>query len=613
MRFFFALALVLSASTALPADQTTSSRPPTLDVVVEDGRGRTVETLGPSDFTVTEQSRPVAVDGVRFVRAAGKAAGVTAVPVSAPVSGADPDAGRVIAIYLDEFHVAPGAAAEQVRAALIRLVGESIDSSDRLIVLKSLDSLLEIKPAKGPSEAIQKLESFDPRRGDYEPRTAFERNFIAGTPARVESARAQIATSSLEALATELGRLSADRKTLIVVSEGFARNPRRRADALLPSLESVILAANRAHVSIYPLDPSVMSQPGATSAAVSANADDVAKSQDVLRSLADGTSGRSIGNTNGGVDAGLTRAVNDSRGYYELTLSKDLAHDGHFHTVEVTVRGTGLTARARKGYWAPSDREVSLRDAFSSPEIPPGARIARRTSPLIRPWFGISKTADGQTEVSFVWEPAPRVPGERNPPPPLAQIGLSVMTMDGSPVYKGIVLPATAGESDALSGQARASFVSPSGRLVVQMAIEDVTSRVVDHDVRDLLVKGFPGPVSMGSPEVMRARTAREYDALAADPEATPVATRQFSRAERLLIRIPVFSTGERPAVSARLVTSFGSAMRDLVVTPTPSRPNEYQVDVPLAGLANGSYTVEWTARTAEGDVRDRVAFRVTP
>ena len=612
MRFSLALALVLSASTALPADQTMSSRPPTLDVVVEDSRGRAVENLAPSDFTVTEQSRPVAVEGVRFVRAGGRATGVTAVPVSAPVTPPDPDAGRVIAIYLDEFHVVPGAGAEQVRASLIRLVTESIEPSDQLIVLKSLDSLLEIQPAKSPSEAIQKLESFDPRRGDYEPRTAFERNFIAGTPARVESARAQIATSSLEALVTALGHLSADRKTLIVVSEGFATNTRRRADALLPSLDSVILAANRAHVSIYPFDPSAMSPPGATPGGTSDNTDDAAKWRDVLRSLADNTSGRTISSVSD-ADAGLKRAVNDSRGYYELTLSKDLAHDGHFHTVDVTVKRAGLTARARKGYWAASDRAPSLRAAFASPAIPVGATIARRTSPLIRPWFGISRTADGQTEVSFVWEPAPRVPGERNPPPPLAQIGLSVMTMDGSPVYKGIVLPATAGESDALSGQARASFVSPSGRLVVQMAIEDVTSHVVDHDVRDLVVKGFPGPVSMGSPEVMRARTARDYDALAADPEATPVASRQFSRAERLLVRIPVFTTGEKPTVSARLVTSFGSAMRDLVVTPTPSRANEYQVDVPLAWLANGSYTVEWTARTAEGEIHDRVAFRVTP
>jgi len=610
MRFFLALALVLSASTALPADQTSSSRPPMLDVVVEDSRGKPVENLGPSDFTVTEQSRPVAVESVRFVRAASKAAGVTALPVSAPARPSDPGAGSVIAIYLDEFHVAPGAPAEQVRAALISLVTESIEPSDQLIVLKSLDSLLEIKPVQSPAEAIQKLQSFDPRRGDYEPRTTFERNFIAGTPARIESSRAQIATSSLEALATALGRMSADRKSLIVVSEGFAKNPRRRAEALLPSLDSVILAANRAHVSIYPFDPSAVSQTGSTLDTAD-NADEAVRWREVLRSLADGTSGRTIAHS--GDDAGLKRALNESRGYYELTLSKDLARDGHFHSVDVTLRRSGLTARARKGYWAASDREPSsLRGAFASPAIPVGAQIARRNSPLIRPWFGISKTADGQTEVSFVWEPSPRVPGERNPPPPLAQIGLSVITLDGTPVYKGIVLPATAGETDP-SGQSRASFVSPAGRLVVQMAIEDVTSRVVDHDVRDLLVKGFPGPVSMGSPEVMRARTARDYDALAADPDATPVASRQFSRAERLLVRIPVFSTGEKPKVSARLVTSFGSAMRDLAVVPTPLRPNEYQVDVPLAALANGSYTVEWTARTAEGEIHDRVAFRVTP
>jgi len=609
MRFLLALALVLSASTALPAGQTTSSRPPTLDVVVEDSRGKAVENLGPSDFTVTEQSHPVAVEGVRFVRAAAKAPAVTAVPVSAAAKASEADAGSVIAIYLDEFHVAPGAPAEQVRAALISLVTESIEPSDQLIVLKSLDSLLEIKPVKSPSEAIQKLEAFAPRRGDYEPRTAFERNFIAGTPARIESARAQIATSSLEALATELGRMSADRKSLIVVSEVFVKNPRRRSEVLLPSLDSVILAANRAHVSIYPFDPSAMKRAGSTVDTAADAADDAAKWREVLQSLADGTSGRTIANT--ADDAGLKRALNESRGYYELTLSKDVAHDGHFHSVDVTVRRSGLTARARKGYWAASDREPSsLRAAFAPSAIPVGAQIARRTSPLIRPWFGISKTADGQTEVSFVWEPSPRVPGERNPPPPLAQIGLSVMTLDGTPVYKGIVLPATAGETD---GQSRASFVSPAGRLVVQMAIEDVSSRVVDHDVRDLLVKGFPGPVSMGSPEVMRARTAREYDALAADPHATPVASRQFSRAERLLVRIPVFSTGVKPTVSARLVTSFGSAMRDLVVVPTPSRPNEYQVDVPLAALANGSYTVEWTARTAEGEIHDRVAFRVTP
>jgi len=431
MRLILALAIALSAGAPLPAAETTTIGPASIDVVVEDSRGRVVDTLGPSDFTVIEQSRPLTVESVRFVRASAKTAGVSAVSAAAPGSGTD--SGRVVAIYLDEFHVMPGPAAERVRSALVRLVSEAVTSSDQLIVLKSLDSLLDIKPATDPREAIQKLESFDPRRGDYQPRTSFERNYIAGTPARVESARVQIATSSLEALATELGSLSAARKTLIVVSQGFARSTRRRGDEMLPSLESVVLAANRAHVSIYPFDPSeepttVVTPDGAQGDAI--------KWRDALQSLADGTSGRMISGP-GDVESGLKRAIDDSRGYYELILPKDLVHDGRFHAVDVAVRRSGLIVRARKGYWAPSDREPSWRALLAgATAIPVGATIARRTSPLIRPWFGISKTADGQTEINFVWEPAPRVPGDRNPPPALAQVGLSVMTMDGSPVSR---------------------------------------------------------------------------------------------------------------------------------------------------------------------------------
>src|SRR4029079_11324875 len=118
--------------------------------------------------------------------------------------------------------------------------------------------------------------------------TAFERNFIAGTPARVEAARAQIATSSLEALATELGQLGAGRKTLIVVTEGFSRS-RRRGDSLLPSLDSVVMAANRGFVSIYPFDPAGALQPAAQANDTSDDAAaDRNRRRDALQALADG-------------------------------------------------------------------------------------------------------------------------------------------------------------------------------------------------------------------------------------------------------------------------------------------------------------------------------------
>src|SRR5204863_1112354 len=108
MRLILALALAIGASGPLWAADSTTTSLATLDVIVEDSRGRVVETLNPSDFIVSEQSRPLVIDSVRLVRPGG--GGPTIVPISA---GAAPnesnsDAGHVIAIYLDEFHVVPG-------------------------------------------------------------------------------------------------------------------------------------------------------------------------------------------------------------------------------------------------------------------------------------------------------------------------------------------------------------------------------------------------------------------------------------------------------------------------------------------------------------------------
>jgi hypothetical protein len=90
-----------------------------------------------------------------------------------------------------------------------------------------------------------------------------------------------------------------------------------------------------------------------------------------------------------------------------------------------------------------------------------------------------------------------------------------------------------------------------------------------------------------------------------------PAAAREFSRNERLLIRLPVYTAGAAPEVSARLVSRFGGVMRELAVTRADAG-DWYQVDVPLAGLAMGDYTVEFSASTADGRVNDRVAIRVT-
>src|SRR5262249_28661833 len=123
------------------------------------------------------------------------------------------------------------------------------------------DSLLTIRATRDRDQIHHAIETFEGRKGDYTPRNAFERNLIAGTPARIDQIRAQVTTSALNALVGHLGRLSDGRKAVLFVSEGAIRSPRRRGLESLPTFDTVIRSANRYNVSIYPFDP----DPGAAS------------------------------------------------------------------------------------------------------------------------------------------------------------------------------------------------------------------------------------------------------------------------------------------------------------------------------------------------------------
>jgi hypothetical protein len=144
------------------------------------------------------------------------------------------------------------------------------------------------------------------------------------------------------------------------------------------------------------------------------------------------------------------------------------------------------------------------------------------------------------------------------------------------------------------------------------MSIQDATERVIDSDVREIAIRDLRAPVALGTPAVLRARTARDVRALVADPDAVPVASREFSRAERLIIRFPAYAPGaERPMIAAKLLSRSGKAMRDLPVQPV-APDDENQIDLPLASLAAGEYQLEITARSPAGEARDLISFRVT-
>jgi hypothetical protein len=124
-------------------------------------------------------------------------------------------------------------------------------------------------------------------------------------------------------------------------------------------------------------------------------------------------------------------------------------------------------------------------------------------------------------------------------------------------------------------------------------------------------IRDLKGDVAVGTPEVLRARNAREFRALDSEG-AVPVVSREFSRTERLLIRFRAYGpVGVAPVVSARLLDRTGHLIHALDVIPAQAA-GESAIDLPLAGFAPGDYTIEFKSASGTREAVERMAFRVT-
>jgi VWFA-related protein len=543
-----------------------------IDVIASDVRGRRLENLKPADFEVRDEGVVQALESARFIKPSA-------------------DEGRLIAVFLDEYHVSAANTA-RVRESLTRLIETALVPQDSLVVMKPLDSLFTIRLTRDRDAARAIVQEFEGRSGDYAPKHPYERNFMAGTPARIEGARAQVALSAINALAVHLGSVPDRRKTLIVVSEGMGRGERRRGLEYLPTTDTIVRSAQRANVAIYPVNP-------AQSAAES----------DTIGPLAMETAGEAIASD---LDAGLRSALDDANGYYLLTYRAERVDDGRFHPVQVQVKRPNTSLRARSGYFAPSPDDTlraSLLAQLNEPKPVIPLEPAPHVSPLIRAWFGTTRGAGDKTRVTFVWEPAPRQTGDRIRHVP-ARVSLTALAPDNSVLFEGLVNPTAPGLiAEPVGTPAKVVFDMAPGRLRLRMSIEDLGQTVIDSDIRSISIRDMQGGVMIGSPEVLRSRNAREFRALETDM-AVPAASREFSRMERLLVRFRAYgpANGEL-TVAARLMSRMGP-MRELPVTHVEGDLNT--VDVPLAGLAVGEYLIEVSASSPAGEAKDVVDFRVT-
>ena len=154
----------------------------------------------------------------------------------------------------------------------------------------------------------------------------------------------------------------------------------------------------------------------------------------------------------------------------------------------------------------------------------------------------------------------------------------------------------------------------PPGRLRLRMSIQDAAAQVLDQDVREMSIRDLRGDVAVGTPEVLRARNAREFRTLdAAGGGAGGVARVQPDRAPADPLPARTAPPARRPSVSAKLLGRDGHAMRELdgrAARPTPRRQRDRSAARRLRRRATTS--IEVNATSGAREATERTAFRVT-
>jgi VWFA-related protein len=652
-----------------------------VDVIVSDKNGTTVADLKQSDFEVAEDGKPQTVETFKLIKLDG---GAVPTPDGPPreirtdddeQAEAAKDDVRLFAIFLDDYHVRRGASMVAGNP-ISRFVENQLGPSDMIGVMRPLDPIDSVRMTRNHSVIARAIQQFRGRKGDYTPQNDFEQRYAYAPAETVEQIRNQVSLSAMKALIVHMGGLKEGRKALIVVSEGYSNtlppqlrssiagmpgpggNPNAGVNSPAEStyqffagqdleffMQGVYEVANQNNVAIYTVDPRglpVFEFDIDAGVGPTTDAQYLRSTQETLRALALETDGRAILNRND-LDVGMKQIVKDSSAYYLIGYTSTQAKaDGKFHNINVRVKRTGVQVRARKGYWAIApETAAAIATAATKPGAPPAVTAALATigqparSRVVRTWIGTSRGENGKTKVTFVWEPVPRSPGDRQveASDQPARVSLMAVGPDGSPYFRGRVpgampeatvassAPPSAGSTpnrgspaSGPRGVSRVSFEVNPGKMQLRVSVEGAASQVLDSEIRDITVPDLTSSqIVLGTPELFRARTLREYQQLKADADAVPIAVREFSRTDRVLVRVTAYGPGtSAPMVKVRLLNRTGQPMSDVAVTPAPTPGGPSQVDLPLSGMAVGDYIVEITAGDEGEGARELVGFRVT-
>src|SRR5712691_3576576 len=199
-----------------------------VDVIVSDKSGTNVADLKQSDFEVTEDGKPQAIENFKFIKLDG---GVTSAATEGPARAIRTDADeeqeaarddvRLFAIFLDDYHVRKENSL-RVRAPLEQFVQTQLGPTDMIGLMYPLESVLNVRMTRNQDQVVRGLDKFLGRKYDYRPENDLERQYAFYPVETQEQIRVRVSLSAIRGLIVHMGTLKEGRKQLIIVSEGFS-------------------------------------------------------------------------------------------------------------------------------------------------------------------------------------------------------------------------------------------------------------------------------------------------------------------------------------------------------------------------------------------------------
>jgi hypothetical protein len=394
----------------------------------------------------------------------------------------------------------------------------------------------------------------------------------------IRRVRAEVTFSALAALTMKLGGMREGRKSIVFVSQGPPTYLGSRQGNLQDEMRTIVEAANRGNVAIYPLDPTGLSMEMRLG------------DKSTLYQLAAETGGRAIVNTNN-FAGGLERVFTDNTAYYVLGYTPTRTEDdGKYHKIAVKVKRSGTRVLARQGYFAPSAKELAKAAEASARTLEPGVADALGTlaqrQPGKRPvdvWVGMSKGAEGRTKVVVAWEPVESGSSSR-----AAGLDVTVMTTPGAQM---VPLPSPAAAGSGKPSRVAAVFEVAPGPFSLKYTARDAGQSTLDAWSQALAAPDWNTvPLALSTPRFFLAQSIQELRAIRASADPPPSALRQFRRSDRVLVAVDCYTARpeDAPVTQAHVLTREGAELAELPV-PAPER-GSLLFELPVGSLGQGTY-----------------------